>query len=73
MSGIVVFTVDPTNGPYRVELESARVPSAEHCTHGYRHWDSDTSSFGEPQVQRSHKAGGVFGLRNCCVNTASLH
>ena len=56
----------------RVDLESARITSGEHCTYGTRHWNSDTSSFGEPQVQRSHKAGSVFGLRNCCVYRASF-
>ena len=38
MSGMVVVSVDPTNGPDRVDLESARMTSGEHCTHGTRHW-----------------------------------
>ena len=65
VSGMVVVSVDPTNGLDRVDLESARITSGEHCTYGARHWDSDATSLGEPQPARTHEAGDVFRLRNC--------
>ena len=46
--GMVVVSVDPTNGPDRVDLESARITSGEHCTHGYWHRRSDTTPYGNP-------------------------
>ena len=72
VSGMVVVSVDPTNGPDRVDLESARMTSGEHCTYGARHWNSDTIAFGEPQPPRTHEARDVFRLRNCCIDPASL-
>jgi len=59
VSGMVVVSVDRANGPDRVDLESARMTSGEHCTYGTRHCISDTTSFGEPQPPRTHEARDV--------------